>query len=101
MRRPFAALPLLVILVAANGRSQTFSGSGLGTVKDSAGQIVPGAQVVLTNLDTNEARTTITSELGTYIFPLVPPGRYRLAMELSGFKKFVREPIEVEVQRKV
>jgi len=101
MRRPFAALPILVFLVATNGRSQTFSGSVLGTVKDSAGQIVPGAQIVLTNLDTNQARTTITSELGTYIFPLVPPGRYRLEMELSGFKKFVREPIEVEVQRKV
>jgi Carboxypeptidase regulatory-like domain/TonB dependent receptor-like, beta-barrel/TonB-dependent Receptor Plug Domain len=58
-----------------------------GTVKDSAGAVVPGATVTVTNLATGVAVAQPTTETGTYLAVNLIPGRYRVDVELSGFKK--------------
>ena len=54
---------------------------------DSSGAVVAGAKVVATNLDTNISQTTTTGAEGNYTVPSLAPGRYRVELEYSGFKK--------------
>jgi len=88
---------------------QTGTSSVRGTVTDPTGKLVSGANVTLTNTETNTARTQTTSDSGNYVFELVPPGPYRLEVEAAGFKKgiitniqaLVAKPTEVNMQLEV
>src|SRR5262252_8825228 len=60
----------------------------LGRVTDASGLVVQGARVMLINLDTNNTRTADTNEAGDFAFNLLPPGRYSVRVEKSGFKVF-------------
>jgi hypothetical protein len=81
--------------------AQSFTGTVTGTVRDISGAVLPGVNMILTSESTNEQKAQITSETGSFTFPLVPPGAYRLEAELAGFKKFVRSNIIVNVQQQV
>jgi hypothetical protein len=81
------AVLLLLLLVAAPARAQVDRATLSGVVKDSAGAVVPGATVTLTNVSTNVASSQPTSESGTYLFLNLIPATYRLDVELSGFQK--------------
>jgi outer membrane receptor protein involved in Fe transport len=54
--------------------------------------------MTLTNLETAEKRDITTDNSGNYTFVNIVPGRYRLEGEKAGFKKFVREPIIVQIE---
>src|SRR5262245_39061388 len=58
--------------------SQTYQGGLRGAVRDAAGALVPGVDLVLLNEETNTTRTTLTNEAGEYAFPNVEPGTYTL-----------------------
>ncbi len=75
-------------------------GTADGIVRDPAGALLPNATVTLTNRDSGAVRTVATNELGYYVFTLVTPGRYQIAVERTGFKKAARE-ITVETGRRV
>jgi hypothetical protein len=89
-RRVAALLAALVLplLFSAAAHAQNTS-SVRGTVTDAQGNLVAGATVTLTNIDTNAARTATTSGDGGYAFELIQPGSYRLEAEAAGFKKGV------------
>ena len=70
-----------------------------GTVADAQGNVVAGASVTLTNIETNSARTAKTSGDGAYAFELIQPGNYRLEAEASGFKKGVVTDVRVLVAK--
>ena len=97
------ALPVVVLVVAAmlawstNAGAQVRFGSVLGIVTDPSGATVGGATVKLTNLGTNETRTTQTSGSGTYAFPNLIAGTYRVEVEMAGFKHFTQDRVEVQV----
>src|SRR5215475_9255573 len=80
--------------------AQTF-GEVTGRVTDPSGAVIPGASLTLTNVNTSGVRNVVTTEPGTYTFPSIPPGFYRLRTELPGFKTAVSEPFEVQVQQVV
>src|SRR3569833_852406 len=58
-----------------------------GTVTDPNGSVVPEADLTLTSLETNLARSAKTNGSGTYSIPSLAPGRYRLSIEKTGFAK--------------
>jgi hypothetical protein len=91
-------LSAFLLLWAAPAMSQSFYGSLLSVIKDAQGGIVPGATVVLTNVATSERREGVSADDGTFQFVNLVPGTYRLEVELTGFQRFVREGIEVNVQ---
>jgi hypothetical protein len=62
-----------------------------GTVKDSAGGLLPGIKVTLKSIDTGVSRDAITNDSGYYFFPLVNPGRYEGSAEKVGFKRGTQE----------
>jgi len=94
------ALPILVILFtmlgASESRAQVLYGSIVGTVTDPTGAVVVGADVTATLTATNEVRTGKTNGSGTYTFPNVPTGIYKIAISKSGFEGFQTGNVDVE-----
>jgi hypothetical protein len=64
-----------------------------GTVRDSSGGIIPGATITARNLDTGLTRTGVTDAAGEFRLPSLPPGRYSVSTELSGFSTETRPDI--------
>ena len=67
----------------------------VGRVTDPQSQTVPGAVVTLTDAATRLGRMAVTDATGTYGFVGLQPGTYRLVVELSGFRRLVREGLEL------
>jgi hypothetical protein len=57
-----------------------------GTISDTSGALIPGVSVTSTNTDTGVTTTVVSNETGAYNFASLPPGTYKVAAELSGFK---------------
>jgi hypothetical protein len=87
----------LVLLTAAPVWGQAVTGTLLGTVTDSEGLAIPGATVTITEVNTNIRSTAVSNENGNFVFPSLRNGTYRVEAELSGFKKAVRDGVEVQV----
>ena len=60
-----------------------------GTITDSSGSLVPGASVVLTNVDTNVAARAKTNGSGYFAFVDVAPGQYTMTVTKANFKRVV------------
>src|SRR5581483_3020181 len=107
-RHPQSLLPNLLILfliatittlfcLTATAAETTATISG--AVKDSSGAVVSKAPITLTNTGTNISKTIQAGDDGSYLFPLVSIGTYRLSVEQSGFRKYVREGIVLNVNQ--
>lgn len=72
------------------------SGSLSGVVQDPNGAHLPGVVVTVKNLATGATRTMNTNEEGRWTMPALPVGTYEVSYELSGFKKLVRDRVDVE-----
>ncbi len=79
---------------------QTF-GEITGRISDPSGAGVPDAAITLTNTSTNAVRTTTSGGDGFYDFPSLPPGRYDVKTEHSGFKLATSLNVQVMVQQTV
>lgn len=82
---------LVVCSLQANSQTSTSFG---GTVVDDDGNVVVGATITATNLATNQSWTSTTDSNGSYRFTNLPPGRYSVVVESSGFKSSERQEIE-------
>ena len=71
--------------------AQSFYGSMVGTVTDATGAVVSDASVTLINMGTSERRTAATDVSGNYQFVNLVPGRYRLEITKTGFRRLTRE----------
>jgi hypothetical protein len=80
------ALFLSSALFVPRSQAQATTADVVGTVTDSSGLVIPGATVVLTNVDTQEKRTVTTDASGQYIFTLLKPNHYSIAINRTGFK---------------
>jgi outer membrane receptor protein involved in Fe transport len=85
----------LVAAVASPADAQIGQGRLAGTVADSQGAVLPGVNVTATSPSLIGQRTTVTQADGTYLFPGLPSGVYKLTFELSGFKPFDRDNLAV------
>ena len=65
--------------------AQTTSGVIIGVITDAQGAVLPGVTLTLRNVETGFTRTAITEADGRYRVGGLPPGRYELKAELSGF----------------
>lgn len=75
----------------------TTAGKVVGTVNDQTGAVVPKADVQLVNAGTNAAQTTTTDDAGGFVFPVVPPGSYKVTVRMKGFRPFTVSDIAVDV----
>src|SRR5713226_5629447 len=81
--------------------AQAVTGTILGTVRDSSGGALPGANVTLLNQDTGFSRTVTCDSSGEYTAPLMPTGNYTVTGEISGFKKVSLANVRLGVDQKV
>src|SRR5580765_1171799 len=66
-----------------------------GKVSDATGGVMPGVTVTISSPSMQGVRTAVTNEEGSYRFPAIPPGDYKMTYELEGFSTVVREGIRV------
>jgi hypothetical protein len=92
---------LALFTCTAAAAAQEFRGTILGRVTDPQGAAIPGATVIVTNEETNVSSETQTQTDGAYRIPFLIPGRYRVEVSLSGFKKFSQSGITVGVTQNV
>jgi len=90
---------LAICFSAPIAHGQAFTATALGTLTDTNGGVLPGATVTITNIDTGQQWTATTDSQGHYNVPLLPPGTYRISVEMQGFKRAVREPITLQVNQ--
>jgi hypothetical protein len=68
---------------------------------DSSGAVLPGVTIRIKNIDTNQARETVSNESGSYFIPLLPVGHYEVSAELPGFKTDVKTGLELQVDQRL
>jgi hypothetical protein len=99
--RLWLVLPLLMVwlAVATSPVLAQSAGTGAltGTVTDPTASVIGNATITVTNTETNQARTVVTGPDGTYRFPLLPPGNYRVKFAAAGFKTAEVGPVTVNV----
>jgi hypothetical protein len=88
---------LFALLLCAPMFAQEFQAGIRGIVKDSQGASVPGVPIEAQNLATNEITHVTSNGAGEYAFPVLPIGTYRVTVEAKGFKKEVRDNLELRV----
>src|ERR1700752_4113395 len=84
---------LLAALIATPAWAQTQLGTLFGTVTDTSGAVVPGAEVSVENVTTGLKRDGSTGKTGDYQLVSLPTGRYTLRVQKEGFQTEVREGI--------
>jgi outer membrane receptor protein involved in Fe transport len=98
--RRFFFLGLMFALFCAPAAfAQTVTGTLQGTVSDSRGAVVAGAEVVVRNQDTGQERNLKTGSEGVYIASFLPLGRYTVTASGPGFNKVAQENIEIALNQ--
>lgn len=96
MRRVVVSVVWLALTaVVPIASAQVTTGNITGVVTDESNASLPGVTITLRSDAVPGAPTAVTSEAGVYRFPSLPPGRYELTYELSGFSTLRREEIVV------
>ena len=90
-------LCLLCLAYAAGLFAQGGQATLTGRVTDRSGGVIPNARVEVKNTGTNITLSVETGSAGIYTAPYLPPGTYNVSIEVSGFKKFVREGLELNI----
>ncbi|MBV8437718.1 MAG: TonB-dependent receptor [Silvibacterium sp.] len=98
---PFTLSSLLILVLFTPLYAQSTGGRVLGRVLDPSGALVPGVTLTLTNSESGIVQKADSSKGGDYIFLTVPVGTYRLQAEMSGFKSFIADGINVQLNATV
>ena len=93
------ALVALVLLAtsASLALAQITSATLSGTIKDETGGVLPGADVIVRNLETGLTRSVVTDVNGYFTVPGLAPGKYETRASLQGFTSAMQTGIVLEV----
>jgi hypothetical protein len=92
---------MCVLLVIGGVFAQSNRGAVTGTVKDPAGAVVPGAKVVVKNVETGGEYTSASTSTGSFTLGEVASGLYSVTVSMTGFKTAVRQGITVSTAQTV
>ena len=109
MKSAFKSMGLVILVLATiaaialptSMNAQLTRGSISGTVHDTSGAVIPGAQVKITNRDTNIERTTVTNEVGFYRVTALEPGVYGVLISKDGFEGVEDKAVTVPSAKEV
>ena len=90
-------LVLLAMTTVVTSQTQITTGTIQGTVTDTNGAIVPGANVEIKNLETNLSRSLTTDEGGRFVALALPSGKYSVTVSKQGFATAVAEKLDLTV----
>ena len=101
MKRITLAAFALLVAFATTANAQQTTGNITGRITDAQGAAVPGVTVTGKNDATGFVRTEVSDAEGIYRLLALPVGTYDIAAELSGFNKFERKALVVNVGQTV
>ncbi|MDR3737446.1 MAG: TonB-dependent receptor [Terracidiphilus sp.] len=88
------ALAMLLALCVLPAHAQ-YRASLQGTVADAQGALIPGAQLTLTDKETNRTVSITSNDAGGFVFNQLPPSTYTVTVTRDGFKKKVLDNVRV------
>jgi hypothetical protein len=97
MLKKIACLAILFTVIGIPSFAQKITATIRGTVTDTTGGVVPGANVTVRGEDTGVTRSTVTNSSGVYSFPELQVGTYTVEVAISGFKTSVVKGVALNV----
>lgn len=85
LTRSFLLLFSLLAIVPSSVSAQVPTGTISGRITDSQGRSIAAAVVTVQSPALQGLRTTTTTANGDYVFRFLPPGRYTIVVEMTGF----------------
>jgi hypothetical protein len=85
------------LLAVGSAHGQQGTGELRGRVVDAQNAVLPGVTVVATNEASGQFREIISGSDGSFFMSALTPGGYEVTAQLSGFKKYLRKGLRVEV----
>jgi hypothetical protein len=70
-----------------------------GRILDPTNAAVPGTTVQAVNEETGFAREAVSNEEGEFFIRALPPGKYKIAATLTGFKAYTQTGLQVSVNQ--
>lgn len=98
IRLCLATALVAVASVVAFGQATTTGAIG-GTVSDSTGAVIPGAEITVTNTGTNQSASAQTDSEGRFRIANLQPGAYNVVVKSGSFADFTANAVTVEVGR--
>jgi hypothetical protein len=95
--RMYLLVSLVVFGCSMGVFAQITTASLQGSVNDSSGARVPGAQVEVRNVETGATRTMKTDALGVLSFPQLAVGHYTVVVQKEGFARYIQSGITLSV----
>src|SRR5438874_5536903 len=92
---------LAAIALCAIATAQEFRGTITGRVVDQQDAVVPNVAIQLVEVNTGSKRMTVADAEGTYTVPFLAPGMYEVAIEMPGFKRYIRQGVQVSTNERV
>jgi outer membrane receptor protein involved in Fe transport len=90
-------IAIIALVASPAAFAQSFRGSIEGTVTDTSGGVVPGAEVKVTGTENGLVRTATTNDLGAYSVTELPGGMYSVAVSKTGYKGAALKGVQVTV----
>src|SRR3954465_15305358 len=95
--RMFSLLAMTLVVTSVVWSQET-RGTIVGRVTDPTGAAIPNADVQVVNQAMGTTVTLKSNESGIYTAPLLLPGLYKITVSGAGFKTFVRENVQLQVE---
>jgi len=93
----FLTVWAFILLSACSMYGQESRATLLGRVTDPSGAVIAGVKVHAINIEQNRGASSVTNAEGNYEIPYLLPGVYRVEVGMTGFKKSIREAVELHV----
>src|SRR5580765_1807414 len=86
-----------VMFISSAAAAQESTAELGGGVLDTHCGALPGVTITITNQATGVYRAVVSNQDGTYFATALVPGLYSIAAELSGFKKYMRNDVRLDL----
>jgi hypothetical protein len=93
----FVVLALLLAVMVLSPQLEAQTGSISGTVTDSSGAVVQGAQITVRDTGTNQSHKATSNTSGNYTVTNLSVGFYEITAQKGGFKTFRQTSIQLTV----
>ena len=96
--RKVAAAVVVCLLLPCWALAQSPDATITGRVTDPSKAAIPGAKVIVTNVDTGVQQSGATDSDGLYRIVFLKPGNYKIEVEKQGFRTVVKPDVVLHVQ---
>src|SRR3984885_6566889 len=91
------AFLLIAVFVVASAACAEAGGKITGVVKDQSDSVIPGAMVVIKNVQTGAKLTATTDQNGLFTFPVLSVGQYQVDVTADGFQPYKKTGLAIEI----